>query len=70
MDNDQLRERASRAMEAAYRIREADTEREMFDRVHYVRDAVDSMIDAARAGEPGPVDYSFRRGRPLGLRSE
>jgi hypothetical protein len=60
-DNDRLRERAHDAVEAAYRIREADTESEMIRRAHNVRDAIEDMITAARAGEPGdPRDGGTR----------
>jgi hypothetical protein len=53
LDNDQLRERAREAMGAAYKIREADTEPEMVRCAHYVREAIDNMIDVGRDGEPG-----------------
>jgi hypothetical protein len=60
-DNEQLRQRADEAVEAAYRIREADTEQEMFSRTHHVRDAINAVIDAAREGEPGePRDGETR----------
>ena len=52
-DNDRLRELAREAVEAGYRIREADTQTEMIRRAHLVRDAIDEVIAAARAGEPG-----------------
>ena len=63
-DNDRLRELARAAVEAGYRIREADTEEEMVRRAHLVRDAIDEVIAAARAGEPGnPSDGETRASR-------
>jgi hypothetical protein len=60
-DNGRLRELAREAVEAAYRIREADTEPEMIRRAHNVRQAIDDMISAARIGEPGdPRDGGTR----------
>jgi hypothetical protein len=53
LDNDQLRGRAREAMGAAYRIREADNEKEMTRRAHLVRETIDDMIGVARDGEPG-----------------